>query len=425
MPYFPIGHVLLYRESAVRLKVWFAVAIDRDSTRKGRPGGSAFSFLMYRRCLAQSERLLAPLTSVYDASDAGHDLMGHPGERLRRRLIDRHPALARRWPFARVGSRRRWPRRRLRSNSRERVHNGVAIYTSEESPGSVDGASLSGFLKTMKNLECVLTAGIAVSPPELEFRLQSPSGELSGKPLERGGSVRWPFVSRQRQQHFGVSFIERIESQEFVDVPQQLVHITAGVFESILPIRDASVHCSDEIRQVEILPEPRTWLIHVFQCQRKAHRSQVGFIKLAIHHIRVQRVGRPGVKVCGFKLHAGLLHVNCSCLGQCGNSIVEYVNFVCDMSQRKMSYVVLLPERMRSSKQYVGPYSTMSLTSRIHSVSSGTISSIATAIHSRDVQGNPESRCRGIMLLKLGESRPVTISTSRFEGVRPSWLRVQ
>ena len=46
MLYFLIGQVLLYRESAVCFKVWFAVAIDRDSTRKSRPGGSAFSFLM-------------------------------------------------------------------------------------------------------------------------------------------------------------------------------------------------------------------------------------------------------------------------------------------------------------------------------------------------------------------------------------------
>jgi len=30
--------------------------------------------------LAQSERLLALLTSVYGASNAGHDLIGHPGE---------------------------------------------------------------------------------------------------------------------------------------------------------------------------------------------------------------------------------------------------------------------------------------------------------------------------------------------------------
>ncbi len=234
---------------------------------------------------------------------------GIRAKRLHRRLIDRHPALARRWPSARVGPRGRWPGRRPRSNRRAPVHNGVAIYTSKESPGSVDGASLSGFLKTMKNVECMITAGIAVSPCELEFRLQSPSGELSGKPLERGGSIEWPLMSRQRQQHFGVSFIERIESQEFVDVPQQLIHTTAGVFESNLPIGDASVHCSDEIHQVEILPEPRTWLIHVFQCQRKAHRSQVGFVKLAIRHVRVQRIGRPGVKVCGFKLHVGLLHV--------------------------------------------------------------------------------------------------------------------
>jgi hypothetical protein len=79
MPYFPIGHVLLDRESAVCLKVWFAVVIGRDSTRKSRPGGSAFSFLI-TACLARSERLLAPLTPVHDASDAGHDLMRHPGE---------------------------------------------------------------------------------------------------------------------------------------------------------------------------------------------------------------------------------------------------------------------------------------------------------------------------------------------------------
>lgn len=78
MPYFPIGHVLLYRELAVRLKVWFAVAIDRDSTRKSRPGGSAFSFLI-SACPVQSGHFLAPLTSVYDASDAGHGLTGHQG----------------------------------------------------------------------------------------------------------------------------------------------------------------------------------------------------------------------------------------------------------------------------------------------------------------------------------------------------------
>ncbi|WP_185715944.1 hypothetical protein [Burkholderia sp. Bp9004] len=105
---------------------------------------------------------------------------------------------------------------------------------------------MSGFLKTMKNVERMITAGIAVSPRELEFRLQSLSGELSGKPLERGGSVRWPFMSRQRQQHFGVCFIECIESQEFVDVPQQLVCISAGVFESILPIGGA-LTCSPRL----------------------------------------------------------------------------------------------------------------------------------------------------------------------------------
>lgn len=66
-------------------------------------------------CPVQSGHLLAPLTSVHDASDAGHGLTGIRVERLRRRLIDRHAAVARRWPFSgrrcsgRIGLRRRAP----------------------------------------------------------------------------------------------------------------------------------------------------------------------------------------------------------------------------------------------------------------------------------------------------------------------------
>lgn len=104
----------LYRKLAVGLKVGFAVAIDRDSTRK-KPTQWVGFFVSDIGMLGSGGAPPSPSCVVHDASDTGHGLTDIRVERLRRRPIDRHAAVARRWPFSgrrcsgRTGLRRRAP----------------------------------------------------------------------------------------------------------------------------------------------------------------------------------------------------------------------------------------------------------------------------------------------------------------------------
>ena len=101
------------------------------------------------------------------------------------------------------------------------LHDRIAIHAGNEHSRPLNVSTNCCFLKAVQHIERAVAADISISPREFElFRHPFPR-KLSGKPFERGGSVRRSYVDRQRPKHFGIRFVKRVDAHVLLDVCKQ------------------------------------------------------------------------------------------------------------------------------------------------------------------------------------------------------------